>query len=184
MNPMIASAGIQAGGSLASSAFGHFMSRSSDKKSMKRQKRYTIELNRRQYQDQVYSLKQAGLNPMLATGMSSGGGSPSAVSSARNVENFAKSGVDVYMARKLLDKQIENIEAQTAKTVAETGRIEPESKIGRLIGSAITSAKQAVPSIRVEKSRNAKQSPRVAPPARRSGESENDYYNRLSNMGY
>lgn len=184
MTPMIMAAGIQSGGSLASSALGQYMSRSSDKRSMKRQKRYTIELNRRQYQDKVYSLKEAGLNPMLATGMSSGGGSPSAVSSARNVENFAKSGVDAFMARKLLDKQIENLEAQTAKTAAETDRIAPESKIGRLIGTAITSAKGATDYLRVKKPKQGKWTPKGAPPPRDKGESDDDYYNRVSNMGY
>lgn len=69
------------------------------------------------HQREVADMRAAGLNPILSAN-SAGASTPAGQTAT--MQNSAGSGVAAFQAARLNSKQIENIEAQTKKTEAET----------------------------------------------------------------
>ena len=122
------SSGISGGiGSAISGLFGG--GKGSSSKQIKRQIASTQHLRRTHHQDNVYSLRRAGLNPILSAtqGPPAGGQAPMA---ATDSDSQARtSTAQAYLAHtqaENIKKDTELKEAQKHKTVAEAGKVDAE----------------------------------------------------------
>ena len=92
-------------------------------------------------------LKKAGLNRILAIGRPSS--TPAGnIATMQNVQKPMQEGIaaasQTALQAALLKAQIDNIEAQTENTNAKTDVITPGATLGRTVGGAINTAKQAL----------------------------------------
>lgn len=100
----------------------------SSKDKRKGQYRLQIKARRAEYQDMMYSMKQAGLNPILASGatpghMSVGTGESDVPAYVNSAVNTAKVGLDAYKANPEVDRNQSSsslARAQAANTAADT----------------------------------------------------------------
>lgn len=89
------------------------------------------------HQREVEDLRKAGLNPILSAKL---GGASSPTGNAPTMQNWVgdavKNGVNTALAYKVADAQIENINANTVKTLSEADSAAQNAELLRKFGSA------------------------------------------------